>query len=68
MFEDPEDLPKPDTILPARNFLLLQTDLVSQLKQASAVTPVLSGTPYRQKRGFFREEIESLSLSHKMFE
>lgn len=29
MYEDPKDLSVPDTILPAGNFLLLQTDLLS---------------------------------------
>lgn len=35
MFDDPKETSIPDTILPVGNFLLLQTDLLSQLRLAS---------------------------------
>lgn len=41
----------PDTILSAGNFLLLQTDLLSQIKQASVGVPCLPGITLVPREG-----------------
>lgn len=54
MYDNPKDLSVPDTILPTGIFLLLQTDLLSQIKEAStdsskppgiALTSIMEGEP-----------------------
>lgn len=51
MYDDPKELLVPGTILPAGNFLLLQSDFLSQIRQASVGIPVPPGITLVPKEG-----------------
>lgn len=53
MHDNPKDLSTPETILPANNFLLLQTDLLSQIKEASSESARPTGITLINRDGLF---------------
>lgn len=53
MHDNPKDLSTPGTILPANSFLLLQTDLLSQIKEASSESARPPGITLVNRDGLF---------------